>query len=54
MPSVHGNLKISLIGKPGALDRVADVMSSLKTYTGPAEYVPECLSGENKQETGSL
>lgn len=37
MPSVYGNLKVFLIGKPGALDRVADVMSSLKTYTGPAE-----------------
>ena len=36
MPGVHGNLKISLIGKPGALDRVEDVMSSLKTCTGPA------------------
>ena len=37
MPRVHGNLKISLIGKPGALDRVEDVMSSLKTCTWPAE-----------------
>lgn len=37
MPSVYGNLKVFLIGKPGALDRVADVMSSLKTYTGSAE-----------------
>lgn len=35
MPSVYGSLKVFLIGKPGALDRVADVMSSLKTYTGP-------------------
>ena len=37
MPRVHGNLKISLIGKPGALARVEDVVSSLKAYTGPAE-----------------
>ena len=37
MPNVYGNLKVFLIGKPGALDRVADVMSSLRTYTGLAE-----------------
>lgn len=37
MPGVSGNLKISLIGKLGALARVEDVMSSLKTCTGPAE-----------------
>lgn len=37
MPRVHGNLKISLIGKPGALARVEDVMSSLKACTGPVE-----------------
>lgn len=37
MPGVHGNLQISLIGKPGALARVEDVMSSLKTCTGSAE-----------------
>ena len=36
MPRVHGHLKISLIGKPGALARVEDVMSSLKACTGPA------------------
>ena len=37
MPGVHGHLKISLIGKPGALARVEDVVSSLKSYTGQAE-----------------
>ena len=36
MPRVHGNLKTSLLGKPGALARVEDVMSSLKTCTGSA------------------
>lgn len=37
MRRVHGDLKISLIGKPGALVRVEDVMSSLKACAGPAE-----------------
>lgn len=37
MPGVRGNLKISLIGKSGALARVEDVMSSLKACTGSAE-----------------
>lgn len=37
MSGVSGNLKISLIGKPGALARVEDVMPSLKSCTGPAE-----------------
>lgn len=51
MPRVNGNLKVFLIGKPGALDRVADVMSSLKTCAGPSErflslwhYAYKCLS----------
>lgn len=51
MRQVSGNLKISLIGKPGALARVEDVISSLKTCTGPAErflklwqYAYQCSS----------
>ena len=44
MPSVHGHLKISLIGKPGALARV-DILDMKFTVAG-------CNYGECKSECG--
>ena len=41
MPSVHGHLKISLIGKPGALARVEDVTPVMHLLIELGKAMPE-------------